>query len=49
MISDVNLYYWTSTVSKLNVTETYKGILQMYRGDLFLGYAYFQKSMTFLV
>ncbi len=45
--NDVNLYYWTSSIVKLGVTEKYKGLLKVYRSDQFLGYASFEQSITF--
>ncbi|MDE9467582.1 AidA/PixA family protein [Xenorhabdus bovienii] len=46
--NDVNLYYWTSSILKLGVTERYKGLLKIYIREEFLGYASFEQSITFM-
>ncbi|SFU66063.1 hypothetical protein [Xenorhabdus koppenhoeferi] len=44
---DVQLYYWTSRIEKLNVTEKYNGLLKIYSGEDFLGYASFEQSIKY--
>ncbi|MDE1484576.1 hypothetical protein [Xenorhabdus bovienii] len=46
LFKDVDLYYWTSDVLKLNVTAKYKGLIRVYEKDQPLGYAYIERSIT---
>ncbi|MDE9557926.1 inclusion body family protein [Xenorhabdus bovienii] len=42
----VNLQYWTSSILKLDYTDTYKTIVQIFRRTKSLGYASFDRTIN---